>query len=402
MCGIAGFIGESKKPILTYQLITKLFEKSESRGIDAAGYWGTESGDKGKVLYHKEPCKASNFVKKDMWKQVCGHNPNLLLVHTRGASKGVGEPSVNYNNHPHTSLDKSIGLIHNGRVDDVEYNTLKQKYSIVSQCDSEILLRIFESGETYSPQELQKSFGSADKPERLAGIRDVFSLINEGHMAVAVGERGEDGSRMMWLFRNRYRPLWVIDMREPLGQVFFVSEPSIWEEAVDSCSGIKSLTRTQKLIELPTEEIWYFKINTEQICPKNVQRYEVCREETLSPWEYDGKKIDLQKRSVQFEVVTRLDSKDQIIPLHKPKPLPQVIKFEEEEPFEKEDMEDEFLLRDVEKKCDEIIDLVNNIKTYAEQLVNEQSVQIHDMEELLQSLELQRQDLEGLSLIINR
>jgi hypothetical protein len=389
MCGIAGYIGESKKPVLTYQLITKLFEKSECRGIDAAGYWGTESGKDGDVLYHKEPGKASVFIKKEMWKQVCKHNPNLLLVHARGASKGVGEPTANHNNHPFTSLDKSIGLIHNGRVDDVEYNALKQKYGLNSQCDSEMILRIFEYGDTYTQKELKDAFGDAENPARLAGIRDVFSLINEGHMAVAVGERGTEGERMMWLFRNRHRPLWVVDMREALGQVFFVSEPTIWEEAISECSAIKALAKSQKLIELPTEEIWYFKITPEQTTPKNVQRYEVCREGS-TPWQYDGKKHSPARRYAPFKVITQLDDMDRILP-HGQKPVqPDIIEWEE------------FPLNTVNKRCDEIIDLVNNIRTYAEQLVREQSITRHDFDQLLENLEQQRADMEGLSAIISR
>lgn len=390
MCGIAGYIGESKKPVLTYQLITKLFEKSESRGIDAAGYWGTESGPNGRVLYHKEPGKASHFVKREMWKQVCKHNPNLLLVHARGASKGVGEPSINYNNHPFTSSDKSIGLIHNGRVDDIEYNSLKQKYGLSSQCDSEILLRIFEGGEAYSQRDLKDVFGDVDHSHRLAGIKDIFSLINEGHMAVAIGERGLNGERLLWLFRNRHRPLWIVDMRESLGQVFFVSEPTIWEDAVQECSGVKGLAKTQKLIELPTEEVWFFKITSEQTCPKNVQRYEVCKE-NYTVWQFDGKKHTPPRRSQQFEVVTRLDETDQIIPQgQKHRPQPQVVEWEE------------FPLNEVNKRCDEMRDILDNICTYVEQLVQEQSISRHDFDQLVENLEQQRQDLEGLSAIISR
>jgi len=392
MCGIAGYIGESKKPVLTYQLTTKLFEKSECRGIDAAGYWGVESGVNGNVLYHKEPVKSSDFIKKDFWKLVSKHNPNLLLVHARGASKGVGEPSNNHNNHPFTSLDKSIGLIHNGRVDDCEYHSLKKKYGLQSQCDSEILLRIFESGENYSPKEL-KEFGETDHPQRLAGIRDVFSLINEGHMAVAVGERGHNGNRMLWLFRNRHRPLWIVDMREPLGQVFFVSEPNIWEEAIRECSGIKSLARTQKLIELPTEEIWHFKVTSEEPCPKNVERFEVCKEGS-TPWLFDGKKHDPVHRNGSFEVITGLDENDRILhPGQKPKPkerLPTIVEWEE------------FPLSEVEKKCDQMIDLINNIRISIEQLVQEQSIQRYDFDQLLQDLEEQRLDLERTIAIMSR
>ena len=392
MCGIAGYIGESKKPVLTYQLITKLFEKSECRGIDAAGYWGTQNGVDGNVLYHKEPGKSSDFVKKETWKLICKHNPNLLLVHARGASKAFGEPSVNHNNHPFTSFDKSIGLIHNGRIDDCEYHSLKIKYELKSQCDSEILLRIFESGESYSSQELKDDFGELEHSQRLAGIRDVFSLINEGHMAVAVGERGLAGNRMLWLFRNRHRPLWIVDMREPLGQVFFISEPTIWEDAVRECSGIKSLTRNQKLIELPTEEIWQFTVTPEKPCPDS-ERFEVCKSDSI-PWAFDGNKHIPARRSAPFEVITGLDSEDRIIQKHQKQPnhIPDDTDVEWEE----------FPLPELERKCNRIKNLIDNINIHAEQLVREQSIQRHEFDQLLQNLDERIADLEGLGAIISR
>lgn len=276
MCGISGFIGESKKPVMTYQLITKLFDKSEIRGADAAGFWGTQTGE---IVYHKEPCRSSHFVKKDVWRKVAKLNPSIMLVHARAASKGVGEPECNKNNHPFVSFDKSVGLIHNGRIEDYEYQTLKQKYEVQSECDSEILLRIFEN-----PTEVNE-----DKfDNRLSGIRDIFSFINEGHMAVAIGERYQN-QNLLWLFRNRFRPLWVVDMRELLGQIFFVSEPRIWELAVREC-GIRNISQTQKLIELPVEEVWFFKSSDKEPTP-SVQRYEVEKSDGGTPWKFDGNRL---------------------------------------------------------------------------------------------------------------
>lgn len=370
---------------MTYQLITKLFEKSESRGEDAAGYWGVESGLNGKVLYHKEPGKSSLFVKKDMWEQIVQHNPSLLIVHARGASKGVGGPSVNNNNHPFTSLDKSIGLVHNGRVDDNEYRALKEKYDVTSQCDSEILLRVFEGGECYSPKELKDSLGEIDMPHRMAGCRDIFSFINHGHMAVAVGERGLDGERMLWLFRNQHRPLWIVDMRDSLGQVFFVSEPSIWDNAVNECSGAKNLCKTQKLIELPTEEIWFFKTTSTSPCPEKVERFEVCRE-GRSFWKFDGKKVSIFKKNRSFEVITKLDENDNVVSTnHKQKS--EIVELVEW---------DEFPVDDLNQKCKELVDLIVDIRSNAEYSAKNQSITRQDFEQLLVKLDEQIFDLEHI------
>lgn len=325
-----------------------------------------------------------------MWKALAKHNPSLLLVHARGASKGVGGPSINNNNHPFTSVDKSVGLVHNGRVDDSEYHSLKEKYDVTSQCDSEILLRVFEGGECYSAKELQESLGEIDMPHRMAGCRDIFSFINRGHMAVAIGERGVDGERMLWLFRNQHRPLWVVDMRESLGQVFFVSEPSIWENAVEECSGAKNLCKNQKLIELPTEEIWFFKTTVNIPCPKTVERFEVCKE-GRSSWKFDGKKISLFQKNRSFQVITKLDEYDNILLEHQNK------KSNMSEIFEW----DEFSVDDLNQKCKELVDLVVEIRSNAEYAILNQNITRQDFEQLLAKLDQQMFDLENINSKLN-
>lgn len=208
----------------------------------------------------------------------------MMLVHARAASKGVGEPECNENNHPFVNHDRSVGLVHNGRIEDYEYNALKIKYEVHSDCDSEILLRIFENYWRHPGEWIGKY------DNRLAGISDIFSLINDGHMAVAIGER-RDNNNLLWLFRNRHRPLWVVDMRELLGQVFFVSEPRIWETAVRACGGFRNISQTQKLIELPVEEVWFFKADDNTL--PTVQRYEVEKSDDVTPWSFDGERVGL-------------------------------------------------------------------------------------------------------------
>ena len=300
----------------------------------------------------------------------------MLLAHARGASKGVGEPIYNQNNHPFTSSDRSLALIHNGRVDDCEYTALKQKYAVKSNCDSEILLRIIEN--TKEADEISN---------RLNGIKSVYSLINEGHMAVAVGERLGDGTRLLWLFRNEHRPLWIADLRENLGQIFFFSEPSIWEDAVASSGSYKVFLKSQKLIELPNNQIWHFSINPECPNPQSVHRYEI-HKTNFSSWNYDGQRFEIEKKEANFKIVTELNDDDHFIAAKKsPKPFK-----------ESDELRTDFC----DRKCDEIIDVVNNIRQYAEQLAQERSITKQEFEELLAELEQKRKELEALSSIINR
>jgi hypothetical protein len=70
--------------------------------------------------------------------------------------------------------------------------------------------------------------------------------------------------------------------------------------------------------------------------------------------------------------------------------LPQVVEYEE------------LKFKDVEKKCNDIVNVVNNIRIQTEQLINERSIIKHDFDQLIQHLEQQRQELEELSLIISQ
>lgn len=292
MCGLSGFIGKSKNPSISYQLITYLFERSEIRGIDAAGYWGVETGRMGKVVYYKEALRSSIFTRKENWTKLRDYNLNLLLVHARGASKGVGEPCINHNNHPFTSFDKSLALIHNGKIDDNEYNTLSLRYEVQSRCDSELILRIIESEE-----HCDSGFSA-----RLNGIKNVFNLINEGHMAVVLGEREK---RSIWAFRNRFRPLWLVDVRDCLGQIFFVSDPAIWHYAAKKVNYFKN----QKIVDIPPEEVWYIELNDNDF-PEFIKKYKIKKSKPYfieSDYNYN-----LIKKSRNFDIITDLDDNDNI------------------------------------------------------------------------------------------
>lgn len=319
MCGIAGLIGRSKNKDVSYQLLSRLFANCESRGRDAAGYYGTEIND-GKVLFHKEPGKSSEFVKKDMWKSVAKVNFDLMIVHARGTSTGVGGASTNKNNHPFVTSDRSIGLIHNGRIPDSEYDVLKKQWEIFSRCDSEILLRILESGELYTHADLDELFPGLDTEiaTRLIGIRDIWKLANKAHMAVAVAERiQQENERRLWLFHNKHRPLWLADMRSTIGQIFFVSTPEIWQNSVLQTPSIRRyLNNHIKLIEMPTEEIWMMSIdqNNGTVSDDSLLKFEVCSTGAYKEWKPDEKKkIELPKGDPVADVLTLLDEEEDVI-----------------------------------------------------------------------------------------
>lgn len=243
MCGIFGYIGKPLHPKANYALLTSLAIKTEHRGKEATGIWGAQGGADGQIIYHKEPITATKFTEKAMWKSLRKFNPHVLLVHCREPTTGVGVPSVNKNNHPHVNDDYTIGLIHNGRVE--EYFKYKERFKeqIKSQCDSELLLRVFETGEQVPSDDLLKRYPQLDQENfyRLFGIEQIFKKFEKTHMAVAVGERHEGTKRSLWLFRNEKRPLQVIDLRSSMGVIYFCSTMSIWREAVEATPEVKNL-----------------------------------------------------------------------------------------------------------------------------------------------------------------
>ena len=158
MCGIVGHIGnKNAAPVLV-----KALKKLEYRGYDSAGiavYTGEEilvnkvkgalyklaekitgeiipDGAKNKDFAAKELAlfeKTDNFVKG-----------NLGIGHTRWATHG--EPS-DTNSHPHTSMDGSISIVHNGIIEN--YADLKAKLQaqgvvFQSQTDTEVVVHLID------------------------------------------------------------------------------------------------------------------------------------------------------------------------------------------------------------------------------------------------------------------
>jgi len=291
ICGIAGFIGLSKDPSFSYEIITNLFKNTEIRGIDAAGFWGVN--EKQDIIYHKEPIRSSDLVRKESWKAVKQFSPTLLLVHARAASLHVGTPEENTNNHPFTSTDRTLSLVHNGRI--AEFDALKSKFNVASECDSEVLLRIIEAAPLrHKEKEIEKFTLSKEVAYRLAGIKDIYSLINDGHMAVAIGEI-LDNKKYLWIFRNIHRSLWLVDLRESLGQIFFCSTPEIWNQSISRCRNIYK----HALLEVKPEEVWCFKYNKDI----DVFHCKVNRHKEYTEFKKNSKVYPIQKREITNNII---------------------------------------------------------------------------------------------------
>lgn len=320
MCGIFGFIGKSRNPKVSFDLSNALMIKTEIRGDHATGFWSCERGDS-RLFYDKEPVKSSAYVHRQIWAKTFSQvDADLLIAHCRYTSMNVGHERFNKNNHPHASADKRVALVHNGRIP--EYNILKSRYNLKSDCDSEILLGMFEAGEEYKDKTdfLKEEFPklSQDVAYRMCGLKEVFSRVNYGAMSVAIGERADNTTgRFLWLFRDDERPLHVIDMRDTLGQIFFCSTAEIWRSSVESCPSVKDyISSKHQIIECPPYQVWMMNIEQKEGEDEwRIKKFKITKAKF-----YDWKQEDdvgviprpLLKKPITT-LITRLDENEEVI-----------------------------------------------------------------------------------------
>ncbi len=407
MCGIGGYIGRSKRPKLSYELMTNIFDFLELRGTDAAGVWGTEVGKKGRVIYHKEPVRSSAFIKSDFWKSLKNVKTDMLITHARATSKGGGNASTNANNHPFVSTDKRIGMVHNGTIEEATY--LRNKYETESDTDSECLLRIFEHGMDKDIKVIDQV--PADIIQRINGIKDIWSYIHTGAMAVAIGERIDEHERALCLFRNEKRPLWIADLRHILGQVVFFSSPDIWYGAIANSPNLaKVCSETEKLIEVPPNQIWYMKIDKEDnvVIPDNLFKFQL--ETRHSGQQFvQGEFKSIKNSEVELKLITKLNEQHQI----KAEDKMANSNFLNDQSDDPRNLEEELWnerRNDIEEvpdwnsivkstqhidMCERIVRQANAISTMTDNLIIEGSMPQQDYDQLLTFLDTTISDLQA-------
>ena len=134
MCGIVGYIGEKNAS----QVLVNALKKLEYRGYDSAGIAVLEEGD---ILVRK--CKGAL---KFLQEKIAGETikGSVGIGHTRWATHG--EPS-DTNSHPHTNMDNTISIVHNGIIENyAELKVKLQEKGIVfqSQTDTEVIVHLID------------------------------------------------------------------------------------------------------------------------------------------------------------------------------------------------------------------------------------------------------------------
>ncbi len=134
MCGIVGYVGEKAAS----QVLINALKKLEYRGYDSAGI--AVLNEEG-VLVRK--CKgAIKFLEEKIANETI--KGSMGIGHTRWATHG--EPS-DTNSHPHTNMDNTISIVHNGIIEN--YATLKAKLQskgivFKSQTDTEVIVHLID------------------------------------------------------------------------------------------------------------------------------------------------------------------------------------------------------------------------------------------------------------------
>ena len=243
MCGLAGFIGESKDKKLSFDLISSLFFYSQIRGIDACGFYANE---KENIFYHKQKGKSNNLIQSDIWKNLKDKDLDLMLVHTRKTSSNSGSSENNINNHPFLLGDSA--LIHNGIIEKNDFNKLLNYVKIDSDCDSEIIIKFMNcfSSENYFDNRLSK-------------LQELLFFIRNSEFAFCLTDKNKE-SKNLWLVKNDKRPLFLINLKESLNQYFFCSTLEIWQESISNIKNLKGYN-IYKIPDFSIININYFNNN---------------------------------------------------------------------------------------------------------------------------------------------
>jgi len=181
MCGIVGYIG-TKEP---QDIILDGLRRLEYRGYDSAGI---AVADDGRIKIRKHVGELSNLAKLIGNERLGGH---CGIGHTRWATHGA--PS-DVNSHPHTDMDGTIAIVHNGTVEN--YMEIKQRLAeegvtYRSETDTEVVAMLIgkyyhETGDLKSAvdravSEMHGTYALAvvakDQPDEFVAYRKNAPLI---------------------------------------------------------------------------------------------------------------------------------------------------------------------------------------------------------------------------------
>ena len=167
MCGIVGYIGESKSINFLLDGLTKL----EYRGYDSAGVAVMQDE---KILLEKSVGRLDSLKEKLRNKNFDGV---IGIGHTRWATHG--RPS-DVNAHPHTDCNGKFVVVHNGIIENfmpLKEELISRGHKFISETDTEVVAHLLEENDT-------GDFGET--------VRKVLSLIEGSSSLVFMSKEDPD------------------------------------------------------------------------------------------------------------------------------------------------------------------------------------------------------------------
>lgn len=134
MCGISGFIGDTKEAFLN--VLNALYQL-QNRGYDSAGISIIKDNT---IITHKYASN-SDTTALDILSNYT-YESNISIGHTRWATHGA---KTDINSHPHLSYDGKISLVHNGIIEnfqEIKEFLLEHEIENKSQTDTEVIVNL--------------------------------------------------------------------------------------------------------------------------------------------------------------------------------------------------------------------------------------------------------------------
>jgi len=179
MCGIIGYIGNSKAAPILIEALKRL----EYRGYDSAGI---STINENNILIEKDIGKIHEIESKINLK---GLNGNIGVSHCRWATHGG---VTKENAHPHTDCNDNISIVHNGIIEnfsELKEMLIKKGHTFKSSTDTEVIAHLIEDNykgniEEATRKALKLIDGSyalgiicAKEPNKLIAARNESPLI---------------------------------------------------------------------------------------------------------------------------------------------------------------------------------------------------------------------------------
>lgn len=219
MCGIFGFAGRPRAGMeKTFRaFMNELALATEHRGPHATGVAGYISPARSIVA--KGDVRARQFIKTPAWDKAMASRS--MIGHCRYATHG--SPKDNRNNHPFES--GKWAMVHNGVIYGHEAIAHQYGLKLKSECDSEIILRLFAQG-------------AKDGAGPVAGLQHFADAIQNrpADYAVALIDRKTGTVRLL---RDDGRPCAIVKLPS-LGIVAFASTPEILKRAMEEARKVEA------------------------------------------------------------------------------------------------------------------------------------------------------------------